>query len=100
MSKDVEIYVSLKVKDFPDNPMPRVKKLCTGGCGDMVWVDKNTEFKWSKIPILCLECALEEIGSNDPEDGIEIVVLPESLESLMAFHIKNRGRIDELSKNR
>ena len=92
--------MSLKVKDFPDNPIPRVKKMCSGGCGDLVWLDKKTEYKWSKMPILCVECALEELGSNDPDEPIEIVVLPESLESLMEFHIKNRGKVDEFPENR
>lgn len=55
MSEEAEVYVSMKVKKFKKNPVPSVQKLCTGGCGDMVWVDKKLEHMWSKMPIMCLE---------------------------------------------
>ena len=97
MSEEAEIYVSLKVKDFPDNPVPSVQKLCAGGCGDMVWVDKKLEHTWSKIPILCLECALIQMDALD--EDIEISVLPESIESLMMYHLEKKRKNVESSKD-
>ncbi len=97
MSEEAEIYVTLKVKDFPDNPVPSVQNLCSGGCGDMVWVDKKLEYVWSKIPVLCLECALKQMDALD--EDISIQVLPESLDSLMNYHIQMRKK-NESSKKR
>ena len=98
MSEEAEVYVSMKVKKFKDNPVPSVQKLCAGGCGDMVWVDKKLEHTWSKIPILCLECALIQMDALD--EDIEITVLPESLESLMMYHLEKKRNSNESSKDR
>ncbi len=92
-----EVYVSMKVKEFKKNPVPSVQKLCSGGCGDMVWLDKKLEYVWSKIPILCLECALIEMDALD--EDITISVLPESIESLMMYHIEKKRKNVESSKN-
>ena len=56
----------------------------------MVWLDKRTEYVWSKIPILCLDCALEEI-----DDDATLVILPESLESLMKYLLEKKRHEDE-----
>lgn len=98
MSDDPEIYVSMKVGNFKENPVPSVKKECSGGCGDMVWVDKKLEYMWSKIPVLCLECALKQMDTLD--EDITIQVLPESLESLMEFYIKKKREKNGSSENR
>ena len=85
------LYVSMKVKDMPVNPVPSVKLMCSGGCGDMVWVDKRLERTWSKVPVYCLECSLEKMGSC--MEDISFTVLPESIDSLMQFHIeRNKAR--------
>ena len=97
MADEAEIYVSMKVKKFEKNPVPSVKKECSGGCGDMVWVDKKLEYMWSKIPILCLECALKQMDALD--EDIEITILPESITSLMEYHINQVRQNDESSKN-
>ena len=91
MAEEAEVYVSLKVKKFKENPVPSVQKLCTGGCGDMVWVDKKTEYAWSKIPILCLECALIEMDALD--EDVTITVLPESLQALMMYHLEEKRKV-------
>ena len=93
-----EIYVSLKVKTFKKNPVPSVQKLCAGGCGDMVWVDKKLEHMWSKIPILCLECAIKQMDALD--EDVTITVLPESIDSLMMYHLEKKRKNIESSKNR
>ncbi|GAH15176.1 unnamed protein product, partial [marine sediment metagenome] len=37
MSEEEETFVvSMKVKDMPTNPIPSVKLICSGGCGDEV----------------------------------------------------------------
>ncbi len=97
MAEEAEVYVSLKVKKFKKNPVPSVKKLCTGGCGDMVWVDKKLEYMWSKIPILCLECALIQMDALD--EAVTISVLPESLDSLIKYHLEKKRNSNEFSKN-
>lgn len=83
------IVVSMKVKDMPTNPIPSVKLMCSGGCGDEVWVDKKLERLWSKMPVLCMECALEKMGSS--MEDISFDIAPESIESLMEFMIKGEN---------
>jgi len=87
-----KIYVSMKVDKWHHIPVPSEKRPCSGGCGDMVWLDKRTEYMWSKIPILCLECALKEIN----EDATA-VILPESIDSLMELILKTKRHEDESS---
>ena len=88
MSEEEETFVvSMKVKDMPNNPIPSVKLMCSGGCSDEVWVDKNLERLWSKVPVLCLECALEKMGSS--MDDVSFSVAPESIESLMKFMVNS-----------
>lgn len=84
-------YVAMKVKDLPISPIPSVKLICSGGCGDEVWVDKNSERLWSKVPVLCIECALEKMDFNIDS----FAVAPESIESLMNFFI-NRDKSRKL----
>ncbi len=84
------IVVSMKVKDMPINPIPSVKLVCSGGCGDEVWLDKNLERLWSKVPVLCMECALEKMASN--MEDISFAIAPESIESLMKFMIEKHGK--------
>lgn len=78
----------MKVKDLAEPPVPSVKRLCSGGCGDMVWVDTRLEYVWSDVPILCLECSLETWFSSGEE--ITFSVLPESIESLFQFHLEKK----------
>ena len=63
----------------------------------MVWVDKRLEHVWSKIPILCLECALKQMDALD--EDITITVLPESVESMMAYYLKKKRENDEATQN-
>jgi len=98
LSEEAEVYVSMKVKNFKENPVPSVQKLCTGGCGDMVWVDKKLEHVWSKIPILCMECALLQMDALD--EDITITVLPESLQAMMMYHLEKKRQENGTSKNR
>jgi len=83
--EEITFYVTMKVKAMPNNPIPSVKKMCSGGCGDEVWVDKKLEKLWSKVPVLCLECALTAMESDIEE--VEFVLEPKSIESLMKFMI-------------
>jgi len=84
MSEEEKTFiVSMKVKYMPNNPIPSVKMICSGGCGDEVWADKNLERIWSKFPILCMECALEKMGSSMEDASFDVA--PESIESLMKF---------------
>ncbi len=69
---------------MPINPIPSVKMICSGGCSDKVLVDKKLEKLWSKVPVLCLECALKKMEFNIAS----FVVAPKSIESLMEFMIK------------
>ncbi len=86
MSEEEKTFiVSMKVRYMPNNPIPSLKKMCSGGCGDEVWLDKNLEKLWSKFPILCMECALEKMGSS--MENASFAVEPESIESLMMFMI-------------
>ncbi len=86
MSEEGETFVvSMKVKDMPNNPIPSVKLICSGGCGDEVWVDKNLERLWSKVPVLCMECALKKMESS--KEDISFSIAPESIESLMKFMV-------------
>ena len=89
MPEEETFVVSMKVKDMPTNPIPSVKLLCSGGCGDKVWMDKKLERLWSKVPVLCMECALEKMGST--MEDISFDIAPESIESLMEFMI-NRDK--------
>ena len=88
MPEEETIVVSMKVKDMPINPIPSVKLLCSGGCGDKVWVDKKLEKLWSKVPVLCMECALEKMESME---DISFAIAPESIDSLMEFLIRAKS---------
>ncbi len=84
MSEEEETFVvTMAVKDMPINPIPSVKLICSGGCGEEVWVDKNLERLWSKLPVLCLECALIKMDFNKDS----FFVAPESIVTLMKFMI-------------
>lgn len=86
MAEEEETFVvAMKVKDMPITPIPSVKLTCSGGCDEEVWVDKNLERLWSKVPVLCIECALEKMGSST--EDISFAVAPESIESLMRFMV-------------
>ena len=87
MSEEETFVVAMKVKNMLINPIPSVKLMCSGGCGDEVWMDKNLERLWSKVPVLCLECALIKMDFNRDS----FFVAPESIESLMRFMI-NRDK--------
>ena len=88
MSEEEETFVvAMKVKAMPITPIPSVKLICSGRCGEEVWVDKNLERLWSKLPVLCLECALIKMDFNRDS----FFVAPESIESLMKFMI-NRDK--------
>ena len=89
MPEEETIVVSMKVKDMPINPIPSVKLLCSGGCGDKVWVDKKLERLWSKVPVLCMECALEKMEST--MEDISFAIAPESIDSLMEFLIRAKS---------
>lgn len=93
MPDEETFVVSMKVKDMPNNPIPSVKLLCSGGCGDEVWLDKKLERLWSKVPVLCMECALEKMGST--MEGISFDIAPESIESLMEFMINRASQNPE-----
>ena len=86
-------YVSMKVKDFDEPPVPSVKRLCSGGCGDMVFVDNRLEYVWSNVPIVCLECALELMDKSN--DEFKAIILPESIESLMEHHLEKRKSLGD-----
>jgi len=90
MSEEETFIVSMKVKDMPNNPIPSLKMICSGGCGDEIWADKNLERLWSKLPILCMECALEKMASS--REGVSFSVAPESIESLMKFMVNRDNR--------
>ena len=87
MPEEETFVVSMKVKDMPNNPIPSAKLMCSGECGDEVWVDKNLERLWSKVPVLCMNCALEKMASS--MEDISFAVAPESIESLMKFMIEH-----------
>ncbi len=87
MSEEESFYVALKAKEMPISSIPSVKLMCTGGCGEEVWVDNNLERLWSKMPVLCLECALIKMDFNRDS----FFVAPESIASLMNFMI-NRDK--------
>ena len=44
---------------------------------------KNLERLWSKFPVLCMECAIEKMGSS--MEDVSFAIAPESIESLMMF---------------
>ena len=76
-------YIALRVKDIPTPPLPSVRLVCSGGCGEEIWADKNTERIWSKVPVFCTECAAKLIESEGEE--IDFVVAPETVESIEKF---------------
>jgi len=63
----------------------------------MVWVDKRLEHVWSKIPILCLECALKQM--DESKENVSITVLPESVESMFHYYLEKKRKSNESSKN-
>ncbi len=81
-------YVGMKVKEMPISPIPSVKMACSGRCGEDVWVDKKLERLWSKMPVLCLECALRIMDFK--RDTFSVA--PETIDSLMEFMI-NRDKV-------
>jgi len=86
MSEEEKTFVvAMKVKEMPITPIPSLKMMCSGGCGEYVWVDKNLERLWSKFPVLCMECAIEKMGSS--MEDVSFAIAPESIESLMMFMI-------------
>ena len=92
--KDGSFYVAFKVKDMPVPLVDCVKRMCSGGCGDEVWVDKKAESVWSRMSVLCKECALELIGSGD---GFEVIVAPETIDSVRSFLRKYVWALRKLS---
>ena len=83
MSEEQSFYVAMKVSEIGIPSIPSVKLVCSGGCGEEVWVDKRLERFWSTVPVLCLECAL---GIMDVYRDT-FSVAPETIDSLMEFMI-------------
>jgi len=95
--EDGSFYVAFKVKDMPVPLIDCVKRMCSGGCGDEVWVDKKAESVWSRMSVLCNKCALDLMDSGD---GFEVIVAPETIESVRSFlrdrlAAKRKLRVDE-----
>jgi len=89
MSEEETFYVAMKVNDMPITPIPSVKLICSGGCGDEVWVDKRIERIWSKVPVLCMECGLKAMESaRARKEDISYEIALESIESLMKFFME------------
>ncbi len=83
MSEEEEkFYVALRAAQMQVPPIPSVKLVCSD-CGESVWVDKKVERLWSKLPVLCLECALIKMDFNRDS----FFVAPESIDSLMKVMI-------------
>jgi len=80
--KNGSFYVAFKVKDMPVPLIDCVKRMCSGECGDEVWVDKKAENVWSRMPVLCNKCALALMDSGD---GFEVIVAPETIESVRSY---------------
>ncbi len=78
-----KFYVALRAAQMQVPPIPSVKLICSGGCGEEVWVDKNLERLWSKLPVLCLKCALVKLEA----EGGTFAVAPETIKSMMEFMI-------------
>ena len=64
-----EVYITLKADDdlrFPNN----IKMVCSGGCGDEVWVNEKWKRIISKIPVLCLDCGNIYLETNKDPTGV------------------------------
>lgn len=83
MSEEDKKYIALRVKDMPIPPIPCFKLVCSGGCGEEVWVDKNTERIWSKVPVLCMDCAMKSMESGKEE--LRLSIAPESVFMMKKF---------------
>lgn len=81
--EDETLYVAMRVKDMPTPPIPCIKLVCSGGCGEEVWVDKNVERIWSKVPVLCMNCSVKAMDSSKEE--VDLVIAPETIGTVKKF---------------
>ncbi len=54
--KNMPVIIAKNVRDFPIVSSKSIKVVCSGGCGEEVWVDKRLERISSKVPVFCLDC--------------------------------------------
>jgi len=73
MSEEETFCITMKVKDMPTTPIPSVKLVCSGVCGEDVWLDENLEKIWSKMPVLCMDCAMKAMESDIEEVEFALV---------------------------
>ena len=86
-------YIALRVKDMPTPPLPSVRLVYSGGCGEEVWADKNVERVWSKVPVLCMDCAMKSMESVEEE--LRFIIAPESFLTIKKFlEDLNRARLN------
>ncbi len=54
--KNVPVIIAMNVRDFSLVSSKSFKVVCSGGCGEEVWVNKRLERISSKVPVFCLDC--------------------------------------------
>jgi len=81
------IIVAMNVRDFPIASSKSFKVVCSGGCGEDVWVNKKLKRFSSKLPVLCLDCctAVLEIP------GERFTILSRACQDVMDIFTDDRG---------
>jgi len=62
--KKLPVIITTTVKDFPIVSSNSIKVVCSGGCGEEVWVNKKLERLLSMVPVLCLDCGIPYLETS------------------------------------
>jgi len=76
------VYVASRVADLPSSYIPSFKVPCSI-CGEDVWIDENMEKYWSKMKIVCTDCALKI--ASESEAPYTVKIAPESIKGIIKY---------------
>lgn len=85
--KNVPVIIAMNVRDFPIVSSNSIKVVCSGGCGEEVWVNKRLERICSKVPVFCLDCGSTYLETS----GVGYAIMTRTCSDVMDIFTDERG---------
>jgi len=85
--EDLPVIIATNVRDFPIVSSKSIKVVCSGGCGEEVWVSKKLKRIVSKVPVLCLDCCTSYLEIP----GERLAIITRACQDVMDVFTDDRG---------
>lgn len=85
--KNVPLIIATNVRDFPIAYSNSIKVVCSGGCGEEVWVSKRLERISSKVPVFCLDCCTAYLEIS----GLGYAIMTRTCKDVIDIFTDERG---------